>query len=167
MLFFQDLSQLVISPRHYTLTKWPVNWDAFKMKNANLTTANPMLMKQRRNVNWVTELKNQVQKTWGVTHVLLIMEEVPLTKVLNLSHIFITWAEKRGREKSEHFGCHNKSSWSIFFSPPFKLCQRRLISFLFPLKTRIGQLNGPLTCHACRRGQNASCARAVVSHFAE
>ena len=43
-----------------------------------------MLMMQRRNVNWVIEPKNQVQKTWGVTHVLLIMEEVLLCKVLNL-----------------------------------------------------------------------------------
>ena len=39
---------------------------------------------QRENVNWVTEPKNQVRKTWGVTHVLLIMEEVLLSKVLNI-----------------------------------------------------------------------------------
>ena len=30
----------------------------------------------------------------------------------------------------------------------------------------IGQLKGQLTRHACVRGQNASCARAVVSHSA-
>ena len=42
----------------------------------------------------------------------------------------------RGREKSQHFGCHNKSSQSIFFGPTFKLCQRRLILPPFPLKTR-------------------------------
>ena len=28
--------------------------------------------------------ENQVRKTWGVTHVLLIMEEVLLSKVLNI-----------------------------------------------------------------------------------
>ena len=69
------------------------------MKIANLTRASPIVMMQRRNVNWVTELKNQVRKTWGVTHVLLIMEKVLLIKVLNLrnkSH-FITWVgEGRG-----------------------------------------------------------------------
>ena len=43
-----------------------------------------MLMMQRRNVNWVIKPKNQVRKTWGVTHVLLIMEEVLLSKVLNI-----------------------------------------------------------------------------------
>ena len=53
------------------------------MKNTNLTTANPMLMMQRRNVYWVTKLKNQVRKTWGVTYVLLIMEEVLSIKMLN------------------------------------------------------------------------------------
>ena len=31
----------------------------------------------------------------------------------------------------------------------------------------IGPLKGQLTRHACMRGQNASCAGAVVSHFAE
>ena len=61
------------------------------MKNTNLTTANPMLMIQRRNVYWVTKLKNQVRKTWGVTYVLLIMEEVLSIKMLNLknkSHLY-------------------------------------------------------------------------------
>ena len=31
----------------------------------------------------------------------------------------------------------------------------------------MGQLKGQLIRHACVSGQNASCARAVVSHFAE
>ena len=35
------------------------------------------------------------------------------------------------------------------------------------LDSVIGQLKGQLTGHACVSGQNASCARAVVSHFAE
>ena len=39
-------------------------------------------------------------------------------------------------KKGKHFGCHNKSSQSIFFGPTFKLCQRRLILSPFPLKTR-------------------------------
>ena len=61
------------------------------MKNTNLTTANPMLMIQRRNVYWVTKLKNQVRKTWGVTYVLLIMEEVlsiKMFKLRNKSHFY-------------------------------------------------------------------------------
>ena len=36
-------------------------------------------------------------------------------------------------------------------------------SYLF-LDSVIGQLKGKLTHHACMRGQNASCERAVVSH---
>ena len=114
------------------------------MKNANLTTANPMLMMQRRNVYWETKLNNQVRKTWGVTYVLLIMEEVLSIKMLNLknkSHFYHLGrggggGERRERERSQHFGCHNKSSRSIFFGPTFKLCQRRLILPPFPLKTR-------------------------------
>ena len=35
------------------------------------------------------------------------------------------------------------------------------------LDSVIGQLKGQLTGHACVSGQNASCARAVVLHFAE
>ena len=61
------------------------------MKNTNLTTANPMLMIQRRNVYWVTKLKNQVRKTWGVTYFLLIMEEVlsiKMFKLRNKSHFY-------------------------------------------------------------------------------
>ena len=34
------------------------------------------------------------------------------------------------------------------------------------LDSVIGQLKGQLTRHVCSSGQNASCARAVVSHFA-
>ena len=75
---------MVTSPRHYMLTKWAVDWDAFKMKTANLTAANPMLMMQRRNVNWVIKPKKQVRKTWGVIHVLLIIIEEVLSKVLNI-----------------------------------------------------------------------------------
>ena len=56
------------------------------MKNTNLTTANPMLMMQRRNVYWVTKLRNQVRKTWGVTYVLLIVEEMLSIKMLNLKN---------------------------------------------------------------------------------
>ena len=61
------------------------------MENTNLTTANPMLMIRRRNVYWVTKLKNQVRKTWGVTYVLLIMEEVlsiKMFKLRNKSHFY-------------------------------------------------------------------------------
>ena len=39
-------------------------------------------------------------------------------------------------KKGKHFGCHSKSSQSIFFGPTFKLRQRRLILSPFPLKTR-------------------------------
>ena len=60
-----------------------------------------MLMMQRRNVNWVTELKNQVQKTWGVTHVLLIMEEVSLIKVLNFRNKSYFYHLGRGGEEGE------------------------------------------------------------------
>ena len=45
-----------------------------------------MLMIQRRNVYWVTKLKNQVRKTWGVTYVLLIMEEELSIKMFKLRH---------------------------------------------------------------------------------
>ena len=113
------------------------------MKNANLITANPMLMMQRRNVNWVSKLKNQVRKTWGVTYVLLIMEEVLSIKMLNLknkSHFYHLGrgggGGEEGEERSQHFGFHNKSSQSIFFGHAFKLCQRRLILPPFPFKTR-------------------------------
>ena len=64
-----------------------MDWDAFKIKTANLTTASPMLMMQRRNVNWVIKPKNQVRKTWGVTHVLLIMEEVLLSEVHDMEKL--------------------------------------------------------------------------------
>ena len=54
-----------------------------------------------------------------------------INKTLNSqSKLFV--ASKKGK----HFGCHNKSSQSIFFGPTFKLCQRRLILSPFPLKTR-------------------------------
>ena len=112
------------------------------MKNTNLTTANPMLMIQRRNVYWVTKLKNQVRKTWGVTYFLLIMEEVlsiKMFKLRNKSHFYHLGRGGGGgreRERSQHFGCHKKSSQSIFFGHTFKLSQRRLILPPFPLKAR-------------------------------
>ena len=118
-----------------------MDWDAFKIKTANLTTANPMLMMERRHVYWVTKPKNQVRKTWGVTYVLLIMEEVLSIKMLNLKnkshfyHLGRGGGGRRERERSQHFGCHNKSSQSIFFGHAFKLYQRRLILPPFPLKT--------------------------------
>ena len=66
-----------------------------------------MLMMQRRNVNWVIKPKNQVRKTWGVTHVLfIIMEEVLLSKVLNIMEK-LEEVEGGGYEGSEYFGCHN------------------------------------------------------------
>ena len=64
-----------------------------------------MLVMQRRNVNWVIKPKIQVRKTWGVTHVLLIMEEVLLSKVLNIMEKL---EEVGGYDGSEYFGCHNK-----------------------------------------------------------
>ena len=68
-----------------------------------------MLVMQRRNVNWVIKPKNQVQKTWGVTHVLLIMEEVLLSKVLNIMEKLVeVGVGGGGYEGSEYFGCHNK-----------------------------------------------------------
>ena len=112
------------------------------MKNTNLTTANPMLMIQRRNVYWVTKLKNQVRKTWGVTYVLLIMEEVlsiKMFKLRNKSHFYHLvrgGGGGRERERSQHFGCHKKSNQSIFFGHTFKLSQRRLILPPVPLKAR-------------------------------
>ena len=112
------------------------------MKNTNLTTANPMLMIQRRNVYWVTKLKNQVRKTWGVTYVLLIMEEELSIKIFKLRHKSHFYHLGRGggggreRERSQHFGCHKKSNQSIFFGHTFKLSQRRLILPPFPLKAR-------------------------------
>ena len=107
------------------------------MENTNLTTANPMLMIRRRNVYWVTKLKNQVRKTWGVTYVLLIMEEVlsiKMFKLRNKSHFYHLGrgGGGGGRRKGRsilHFGCHKKSSQSIFFGlilPPFPLKARRL-----------------------------------------
>ena len=98
-----------------------------------------MLMIRRRNVYWETKLKNQVRKTWGVTYVLLIMEEVLSIKMLNLknkSHFYHQGGGEEGEERSQHFGFHNKSSQSIFFGHAFKLCQRRLILPPFPFKTR-------------------------------
>ena len=137
-----------------------MDWDAFKMKTANLTTANPMLMMQRRNVNWVIEPKNQVRKTWGVTHVLLIIiEEVLLSKVLNIMEKLVeVWGGGGGGWSilivtiKFSWSCHNVPNYSIdlphwppiFFSPTFKLCQRRLIASPFPLKTMISP---PRICH--------------------
>ena len=100
-----------------------------------------MLMIQRRNVYWVTKLKNQVRKTWGVTYVLLIMEEVlsiKMFKLRNKSHFYHLGGVGGGRERerSQHFGCHKKSNQSIFFGHTFKLSQRRLILPPFPLKAR-------------------------------
>ena len=128
-----------------------MDWDAFKMKTANLTTANPMLMMQRRNVNWVIKPKNQVRKTWGVTHVLLIMEEVLLSKVLNIMEKLVeVWGGGGGWSIlivtiKFSWSFHNVPNYSIdlphwppiFFIPTFKLCQRRLIPSPFPLKTMI------------------------------
>ena len=101
-----------------------------------------MLMIQRRNVYWVTKLKNQVRKTWGVTYVLLIMEEELSIKMFKLRHKSHFYHLGRGggggreRERSQHFCCHKKSSQSIFFGHTFKLSQRRLILPPFPLKAR-------------------------------
>ena len=58
------------------------------------------------------------------------MEEVLSIKMLNLkneSHFYHLGrgggGGGGGRERSQHFGCHNKSSQSIFFGHAFKLCQ--------------------------------------------
>ena len=114
-----------------------------------LATTNPSF---RRNVNvsgamgesrigWQILAKNSVRKTWGVTYVVLIMEEVLSIKMLNLknkSHLYHLGrggggGGRRERERPQHFCCHNKSSQSIFFGHAFKLCQRRLILPPFPL----------------------------------
>ena len=59
------------------------------MKTANFTTANLMLMMQRRNV------------------LLIIMEEVLLSKVLKIMEKLVE-VGGGGYERSEYFGCHNK-----------------------------------------------------------
>ena len=69
-----------------------------------------MLMIQRRNVNWGTKPKIQVRKTWGVTHVLLILEEVLLSKVLNIMEKIV----EVGVGGVEYFGYHN----NIYLIPP-------------------------------------------------
>ena len=46
-------------------------------------------------------------------------------------------------------------------------CNRTVYASCLQLDSVIGQLKGQFTRHACVSGQNASCARANVSHFAE
>ena len=46
-------------------------------------------------------------------------------------------------------------------------CNKTVHASCLQLDSVIGQLKGQFTRHACVSGQNASCARANVSHFAE
>ena len=45
-------------------------------------------------------------------------------------------------------------------------CNRTVYASFLQLDNVIGQLKGQFTCHACVNRQNASCARAIVSHIA-
>ena len=79
----------------------------------------------------------QVRKTWGVTHVLLIMEEVLLSKVLNIMEKLMEMGGGGMKGRSIlvvtikfSWSFHNVPNYSIdlphwppiFFSPTFKLC---------------------------------------------
>ena len=51
------------------------------------------------------QTKNSSPETWGVTHVLLIMEEVLLSEVHDMEKLVEVGIG--GYEGSEYFGCHN------------------------------------------------------------
>ena len=59
----------------------------------------------------------------------------------------------------------NSRTWLVITSPIWALIGQWCVMLVLGLC--IGQLKGQLTRHACVGGQNASCARAVVPHFAE
>ena len=53
------------------------------------------------------------------------------------------------------------------FASQHLLTNKTVYASCLLLDSVIGQLKGQFTRHACVSGQNALCARAIVSHFAE